>query len=118
MVVPSQVLPLRIRVDLGVMAINWYTLHFPKVQPYRNLTIRLFIVIDGTLVGGILPLCRDTIDVFYSPSRLGKHHFLSTNVDRFHVLLNGLVQFGFFNGISTFMAHLMSKLSLVELVNP
>ena len=34
--------------------------------------IRLLTVITRTHLGGILPLCRDTVSVFYSPSRLGK----------------------------------------------
>ena len=38
---------------------------------YWNLTIRLFRVIFRTLVvGGVLPLCRDAIGVFYSPAYL------------------------------------------------
>ena len=35
-----------------------------------------FSVISRTLVGGVLPLCREAVSVFYSPSRLG-NHFLS-----------------------------------------
>ena len=42
---------------------------YPKYQYYWNLTIRLFSVISRTLVGGILPLCRDAVGVFYSPHR-------------------------------------------------
>ena len=34
--------------------------------------IRLFCVLSRTHVGGALPLCRDTVGVFYSPSRLGQ----------------------------------------------
>ncbi len=63
-------LPPRARVDLGAMAIRG-TLHSPKLQNYWNLTIRLFSVISRTLVGGVLPLCREAVGVFYSPSRLG-----------------------------------------------
>ena len=65
-----QVLPLRARVDLGVMAIKG-TLHFPKFQYYRSLSIRLLNVISWTLVcgvGWVLPLCRDAVSVFYTPS--------------------------------------------------
>ena len=47
------------------------TPHFPKLQHYRSLTIRLFSVISWTLVGVVLLLCRDAVGVFYSPSRLG-----------------------------------------------
>ena len=37
-----------------------------------HLTIRLFRLISRTLVGGGLPLCREAVRVFYSPSRVGK----------------------------------------------
>ena len=47
------------------------TPHSPKLQHYWNFTIRLFSVISWTLIGGVLPLCREAISVFYSPSRLG-----------------------------------------------
>ena len=42
-------LPLRARVDLGVMAIKGYSA-FPKFQHYWNLTIRLFSVKNRTLI--------------------------------------------------------------------
>ena len=45
---------------------------FPKTQHHWNLTIRLFSVISRTLTGGILPLCRGAVGVFYCASRLGK----------------------------------------------
>ena len=41
---------------------------FPKLQHYWSLSIRLFRVIIRTLVGGVLPLCREAVCVFYSPS--------------------------------------------------
>ena len=41
------------------------------IKGYRSLNIRLFSVISRTFVGGILPLNRDTVGVFYNPSRLG-----------------------------------------------
>ena len=63
---PYKVLPLRARVDLGAMAMNGYSAF---TKHYRNLSIRLFSVISRT---HILPLCRDAVGVFYSPSRLGK----------------------------------------------
>ena len=48
-------------------------LHSPKSQHHWNLTIRLFSVISRTLIGGgVLPLCRGSVSVFYSPSQLGK----------------------------------------------
>ena len=70
---PSQVIPLRARVDLRVMAIKWYT-PFPKLQYYLNLThsVLLLSFLSGTLVRGVLALCRDTVGVFYSLNRLGQ----------------------------------------------
>ena len=46
------------------------TPHSPKLQHYWSMTIRLFDVIYRTLVTGVLPLCRDTVGVLYSPCRL------------------------------------------------
>ena len=46
--------------------------HFPELQHYRNLTIRLFSVISRSLVGEMLLLCRGAVGVFYSPRRFGK----------------------------------------------
>ena len=45
---------------------------FLNSQATWNLPIRLLSVISRTLVGGFLPLGREAIGVFYSPSRLGK----------------------------------------------
>ena len=45
--------------------------HSPKPQHHWNLTIRLFSVVSRTLIGGVLPLGRDAVSVFYSPSWLG-----------------------------------------------
>ena len=50
------------------------SLHSPKLQNYQSLSIRLFCVISRTIFGGILPFFRDTIGLFYSPSRLGNPH--------------------------------------------
>ena len=50
---PYQVLPLQTKVDLGVMAIKWYST-FPKLLHYWNF-INLFIVISRTLVGWFYP---------------------------------------------------------------
>ena len=64
-------LPLRARVDLETE--QWRgILHSPKLQHYWSLTIRLFSDINRTLVGVYYPLCRDTVGVFCSTSRLGK----------------------------------------------
>ena len=78
---------------------NEDTLHSPKLQHHRSLTIRLLIgktpppmsVLDmklyreivgvfysllrlghKTLVGEVLPLCRNAFRVFYYPNRLNK----------------------------------------------
>ena len=70
-------LPLRVRVNLGAMAMKGYSA-FPKALALLDLTIRLFSVICRTLInggGGVLPLCRDSVDVLYShptTSQLGK----------------------------------------------
>ena len=59
---------------------EWWQLrgisHSPKLQHYWNLSIRLFSVIIRTLVGGVLPLCRNAVSVFYSPRRLGNQSLL------------------------------------------
>ena len=52
------------------------TLHSPKLLRYSSLTIKLFSVISRVLFGGVLPLCRDAVGVFYSPSRLGYRIFV------------------------------------------
>ena len=44
---------------------NEKVLYFPQ-----SLNIRFFNRISSTLVGWVLPFCRDAISVFYSPSRL------------------------------------------------
>ena len=50
------------------------TPHFPKLKYYWSLTIWLFSVISRTLVVEMaLPLYRDAVRVFFSPSRLGWH---------------------------------------------
>ena len=48
------------------------TAHSLKLQHYIKHTIRLFRVTYRTLVEGVLSLCREAVDVFYSPSQLGK----------------------------------------------
>ena len=60
------------------MAIKGYSA-FPKTPTHWSLIIRLLSAISRTLVGGVLPLCRDAAGVFYSPSRLG-HSFKIVHV--------------------------------------
>ena len=56
-------LPFRAGVDLGAMAMKSYSA-FPKFLHIWGLITRLYSVISRTLVGGVLLLCRDTVDVF------------------------------------------------------
>ena len=55
------------------MAMKVYSA-FPKLQHYWNLTIRLFSVISGHSLEGVLPLCIDSVSVLYSPSHSGKEY--------------------------------------------
>ena len=50
------------------------------LQHYWSVTIRLFSVISRTRVGGVLPLCRDPVGVFCSPSRLGNELFEAATI--------------------------------------
>ena len=50
------------------------TPHPQKLQHYWKLTIRLFSVISGRSLKGVLPLCIGPIGVFHSPSRLSNCH--------------------------------------------
>ena len=93
---PYQVLQVRVRVNLEAIAKNGYIpqsysiteaslsncliLHpqyslGKRVLIFWRETVRVFYspsrLGHQTLVGGVLTLCRDTIGVFYSPSRLG-----------------------------------------------
>ena len=58
----------------------------PKLQHYQNLTIRLFSVISQTLVGGVLPLCRDAINVFCITNWLGFRCFADFALLYYNVL--------------------------------
>ena len=64
--------PLRTRVDLGAMAMKGYSV-FPKapalLEPHHQI---VYCHIQDTRWGVVLPLCREAVGVFYSPSRLGK----------------------------------------------
>ena len=50
---------------------NEGVLHIPQNFTDKSLAIRWFNFISRALVGGVLPLCRDAVGVFYSPSWLG-----------------------------------------------
>ena len=61
-------LPLWVRVDLGEIAIT-------RTSP------SLFSVISRTHIGwGFLPICRDTVGIFNSPSRQGNSQFDEKNI--------------------------------------
>ena len=89
---PYQVLPGRARVDLGAMAMKGSFVFPQSPSIYWNLIIRLFSVINRTLIGeGVLPLCRGAVSVFYSPSRL-------VQIDNRFICLNAYKIFmGIFN---------------------
>ena len=66
-----QVLPLQARVDLRVMAIKGYSTFTQTpalLEPHHQI---VQCHIQHTCWGSILPLCRDAVSVFYSPSQLG-----------------------------------------------
>ena len=60
-------LPLRARVELGAMAMKGYSA-FPKAPAPSDFLVSYP---GHSLGGGVLPLCREAVGVFYSPSRLG-----------------------------------------------
>ena len=102
-------LPLQARVDPGAMAIKGYST-FPKLRHYWTLTMILFSVISRTLVGRrsypsaekqsvystapahwashienthweeVLPFSRETVGVFYSPSRMSWPALVTTQI--------------------------------------
>ena len=66
---PKQVLPLQLRVDLGVIVMKGYSA-FPKASWLEPCYLMQPSVISKILVGkGILLLCRDAVGVFYCPIR-------------------------------------------------
>ena len=60
------------------------SLHSSKLLPYWNFTIRLFTVISRRHVVGVVPICKEAVGVFYSPSRLGKLRIRKTSDLIFH----------------------------------
>ena len=55
------------------------TPHSSNLQHYWSLTIGLFNVISKTLIGGVLPFCRDAVGVFHSPNPLGGYGRVQVN---------------------------------------
>ena len=65
-------LSLRAREDLGATAMKVYSV-FPLALLLLDITIRIFDIISRTLVvGEVLPICRNAVGVFWSPSQLSK----------------------------------------------
>ena len=44
---------------------------------FHLFSVILFSVISRTLISGVLPLCREAVSVFYSPSELGSQLSIS-----------------------------------------
>ena len=55
--------------DLGAMAMKGYSA-FPKAPALLKLHTPIFLVsyLGHSLRGGVLPLCREVVGIFYSPS--------------------------------------------------
>ena len=66
---PYQVLSIWAKVNLGVMALKRIP-HSSMLHHYWSTTFRLFCIIPGHSLEEILPLCRDAVGVFWSPSQL------------------------------------------------
>ena len=62
-----------------VVHVEWQwrsTPHSPNLQISKSLAFRLVNDKSMSLVGGVLPLCRDAVGVFYSLSWLGSIHIV------------------------------------------
>ncbi len=81
-------LPLRARVDLGAMAMKGHS-EFPKAPALLELHHQIvYCHIQDTPGGGVLPLCRCAVSVFYSPSRLDKAVNVSLQASTLGKLMN------------------------------
>ena len=67
-----QVLPLLARVDLRAMSVKGYSA-IPKAPALPEFhESYCFVTYPGTsLSGGVLPICKDAVGLFYGPDRLG-----------------------------------------------
>ena len=70
-------LPLRARVDLGVMAIKEFST-FPKASKLLKPQHHIVYWHIRTLVGEVLPLCRDALAIFCSLGWLGQFFMMAT----------------------------------------
>ena len=69
---PYHIQPLRNRVDLEEWEMKGF-LTFPNASASRDFTISVISIISQAFIRwGVLPLCRDAVDVFYSPGLTGK----------------------------------------------
>ena len=66
---PYQVLPLRVRMDLGAMAMKGHSA-FPKSPTLLEPHHQIGLCRNQDTMGLFLPLCTDAVGIFYSPSRL------------------------------------------------
>ena len=108
-------LHLRIRVDMGVMAMK-FALHLRKHQHYWRLALRLFNVIPRSLVVRVLTLGRESVGVFYSPSKLGYPIFKNSQdgenaITSFPIFLSLLSILLFLSSLYDIFLFLFSSLS-------
>ena len=71
-----------------------------KLQYYWTLNIVSFGIINRTLVGGVLTLCRDALGVLYSSRRLGQ---VRTGLTRMNLLVY------FINSLTTLSSSLFTQ---------
>ena len=72
---PFRCFTIRARVDLGAMAIKGDSA-FPKAPALLEPHHQIDSCYKQYVYGGVLPLCRNAVVVFYSPSRLGSDFFI------------------------------------------
>ena len=65
-----QVLPFWARVDLKVMAMEGYSAFLKASALLETSSSGCLVSYPGYSLGGVLPLCREAVDVFYSPSQM------------------------------------------------
>ena len=84
---PYQVVPFQARMDLGTMAMKGCSA-FSKapssLEPHHQIVL---CHIHDIRWGGVLPLGREAVGVFYSPRRLGKQLNL-LNTDQVNIIVS------------------------------